>query len=633
MQLAASGHSNASPAASSHFVGHHVQAQCLIISKRLVTVRLDSLRPRSGSTTKIRRHERTEELEEKALLDNGTSAPALATLPLQRLYQHERQRPQAIYLSQPFADGTVRDFSWAETLNQSRRLAAHLLAQNWPAGSHIALLGRNSAWWFIADFAIWMAGHVSVPLYHTLTAPSIRQIIEHSECRACLIGRLDDDAVLDAGLPAGLYRIRMPDSRGSDGSDWDEIQTNTRPIEQQPLREADEVATIVYTSGTTGAPKGVMHTFATLGLVSSMSVNTFGATAADRLISYLPLAHIADRGFCQLASVQTGCRVFFAFGIDTFVNDLRRARPTLFLSVPRLWTKFQQGVNAQLPQARLQRLLKLPILSGIVSKKILRGLGLDAVRVAFSGAAPTPPELFRWYRALGIELLEVYGMSENFGISHVGRLGRYRPDSIGPGWDGVIARIDPNSGELQMKSPGAMRGYYKAEAATREAFTEDGYLKTGDRGELSEDGFLKITGRIKEQFKTSKGKFVVPAPIENRLCIGGKIEACCVTGGDALPSPLAMVMLGAEEHARCLHDEAARHATTSWLEQLLTKVNAELERHERLACLVVTPEAWTVANGLVTPTMKVRRNEIDCRYRSRMPDWCAQSSTVIWATR
>lgn len=566
------------------------------------------------------------------MLDNGTSAPASSTLPLQRLYDHERLRPQAVYMTQPLADGRVLDFSWAETMNQSRRLAAHLLAQNWPAGSQVALLGKNSAWWFIADFAIWMAGHVSVPLYQTLTAPSIRQIVEHSECVACFVGRLDSDAVVDQGLPADLHRIRMPDSRGTGGAAWHDILKNTRPIETRPLRGADEIATIVYTSGTTGAPKGVMHTFATLGLVSSMSVRMFGASAADRLISYLPLAHIADRGFCQLASVQTGCRVFFAFGIDTFVDDLRRARPTLFLSVPRLWTKFQQGVNAKLPQAKLQRLLKLPLIGRIVQQKILRGLGLDAVRVAFSGAAPTPPELFRWYRALGIELLEVYGMSENFGISHVGRLGRYRADSIGPGWDGVIARIDPNTGELQLQSPGVMRGYYKADAATREAFTDDGYLKTGDRGELSADGFLKITGRLKEQFKTAKGKYVVPAPIENRLCSGGKIEACCVTGGDALPAPLALVMLGAEEHARCQQDQAARAATTQWLEQLLAGINQELERHERLACLVITPEAWTVDNGLITPTMKVRRAEIDSRYRSRMPDWCAQSSAVIWAT-
>ncbi|WP_428312611.1 AMP-binding protein [Hydrocarboniphaga sp.] len=567
------------------------------------------------------------------MLDNGGSAPAISMLPLQRLYQHERQRPRAIFMTQPFADGHVRDFSWAETMNQSRRLAAHLLAQNWPAGSHIALLGKNSAWWFIADFAIWMAGHVSVPLYHTLTAPSILQIVEHSECVACFVGRLDDDAVVDEGLPPSMYRMRMPDSRGDGGAAWDQIQKHTRPLETQPLRDGDDIATIVYTSGTTGAPKGVMHSFATLALVSSMSVRMFGASASDRLISYLPLAHIADRGFCQLASVQTGCRVFFAFGIDTFVADMRRARPTLFLSVPRLWTKFQQGVNAQLPQAKLQRLLKLPIVSRIVRKKIRRGLGLDAVRVAFSGAAPTPPDLFLWYRALGIELLEVYGMSENFGISHVGRLGRYRPDFIGPGWDGVVARIAADSGELQMKSPGAMRGYYKAPQATAEAFTADGYLKTGDRGELSADGFLKITGRIKEQFKTAKGKYVVPAPIENRLCTAGRIEACCVTGGDALPAPLAMVMLGADEHERCLQDETTRRTTTAWLEQLLAEVNAELERHERLACLVVTPEAWTVANGLVTPTMKVRRNQIDERYRSRMPDWCTQSGAVIWATR
>jgi len=566
--------------------------------------------------------------------DQGSSAPAVAAamLPLQRLYAHERERPSAMYLSQPLADGSVVEFSWAQTMDQARRLAAYLRRQGWPPGTHIALLGKNSAWWFIADFAIWMAGHVSVPLYHTLNAASIRQIIDHSGCRACFVGRLDQPGVVDDGLPDGLPRIRLRDAAASvSGADWDAIQRDTPPMTDSPLRDASEVATIVYTSGTTGMPKGVMHCFGTLGLVSSMTTRMFSATANERLISYLPLAHIADRGFCQLASVQLGCCVYFAWGVETFVADMHRARPTLFLSVPRLWTKFQQGVSARMPPARLALLLKLPLLRGLIRRKILRGLGLDAVRVAFSGAAPTPPDLFRWYRALGIELLEVYGMSENFGISHCGRVGQFQAGLIGPPWDGVHARINAGDGEVQVRSPGSMLGYYKAEALTRDAFTDDGYLKTGDRGEISRDGQLKITGRIKEQFKTSKGKFVVPAPIENRLSSGGRIEACCVTGGDELPSPLALVMLSADEHARCLRDADARLETQAWLEQRLADTNAELDRHERLVCLVVTAEAWTVENGMVTPTMKVKRNEIDARYKRHVANWCAEKRPVIWA--
>ncbi|NKF23543.1 AMP-binding protein [Solimonas sp. C16B3] len=554
-----------------------------------------------------------------------------AALPLQRLYAHERERATQPYLIQPLADGRVLTLSWGETMRQVRHVAGWLRAQDWPHGSKIAVLAKNSAWWFIADFAIWMAGHVSVPLFHTLQAASILPLIEHAGCRACFVGRLDDPGVVDA-LPAGLPRLHLPDTASThgDGVDWPTL-LEAAPIEGEPLRDADEIATIVYTSGTTGTPKGVMHRFATLGLVSSLAVRMFGASEHDRLISYLPLAHIADRGFAELASIQLGCRVYFAWSVDSFVDDLRRARPTMLLSVPRLWAKFQQGITAQLPQAKLARLLKLPLVGRHVRRKILRALGLDALRVAFSGAAPTPPELFGFWRALGVELLEVYGMSENFGIAHVGRIGEFRPGYIGRPWDGVDARIDAQTGELQMRSPGVMAGYYQAPALTAEAFSADGYLRTGDCGELSADGLLKITGRIKEQFKTAKGKFVVPSPIENHLCADGLLEACCVTGGDALPAPLALAMLGAERQARCRDDADYRAQTQTQLEALLAGVNARLDRHERLACLVVTDEAWTVETGLVTPTMKVKRNALEHRYRPRMAAWCAQQRPVIWA--
>ena len=214
----------------------------------------------------------------------------------------------------------------------------------------------------------------------------------------------------------------------------------------------------------------------------------------------------------------------------------------MFISVPRLWLKFQQGVFAKMPPAKLDRLLKIPILGGIVRKKVLTALGLQECVFAAGGAAPMPPDLLRWYNKLGLDLVEVYGMTENCGVSHATLPGKQRPGTVGLPYEGVQSRIDPANGEIQMKSPGLMLGYYKEPELTRESFTPDGWLHTGDKGRLESDGYLRITGRVKDLFKTSKGKYVAPAPIEDRLGMHVDIEACCVTGAN-LAQPLGIAML------------------------------------------------------------------------------------------
>ena len=240
--------------------------------------------------------------------------------------------------------------------------------------------------------------------------------------------------------------------------------------------------------------------------------------------------------------------VFFAESLETFTADLQRARPTVFFSVPRLWVKFQQAVDAKMPPAKLQRLLRIPIVRGLVSKKILRALGLDACAYAAGGAAPMPPELLRWYARLGLPIAEVYGMTENCGVSHATLRGVERLGTVGQPYDGVETRIDPASGEIQMRSPGVMLGYYKEPGLTAEAIDADGWLHTGDKGALDAEGNLRITGRVKDLFKTSKGKYVAPAPIEDRLVMNGAVEACVVTGAN-LGQPLGIVMLNADAAA------------------------------------------------------------------------------------
>ncbi len=558
-----------------------------------------------------------------------TSSVADSSLALQRMYHWARTTPDRVVFTQPVGGGQVVTFTWGQALDQVRRMAAHLQSLNYPAGSRIAILSKNTAHWLMADWAIWMAGHVSVPLYPTLAASTIRQILEHSEARLLFVGKLDGWDGMKPGVPEGLPCIALPLSPKNPYPSWDSITAKTAPLQGEPVRPADELSTIMYTSGTTGAPKGVMHSFATFawGLQSGLKrVKVLDQNS--RMLSYLPLSHVAERAIVEHGVLATGMQLFFAESLDTFTLDLQRARPTVFFSVPRLWVKFQQGVQAKMPPAKLARLLKIPILKGIVRRKVLSALGLDQCVFAAGGAAPMPPELLRWYGALGLNLVEVYGMTENAGVSHSTLSGQPRPGTVGLPYDGVQSRLDPATGEIQMKAPCLMLGYYKEPELSRQALTADGWLKTGDKGALDDQGHLRITGRVKDLFKTSKGKYVAPAPIEDKLVMHAAVEACCVTGAN-LGQPLALLMLNPDACKQAATAEGRAALEASMAEHLKT-VNATLDPHEQLDTLVLSTEAWTVDNDLITPTFKVKRNRIEDRFAAQYEHWVGSRKSVVW---
>ncbi len=548
-------------------------------------------------------------------------------LPLQCAYRWEQERPQSIWLTQPMGAGQVRDYSWAQAVDEARRMAAYLQSFGWEPGTRVAILSKNCAWWLMTDLAIWMAGYVSVPLYPTLTAASVRQILEHSEAKACFVGKLDDWALMKPGIPDAVQRFSCPLSPDRSYPDWDEIVARTAPIAGSPLRAADELATIVYTSGTTGMPKGVMHSHHNIAWAAQVLHQRFGGGPEDRMLSYLPLSHVAERWVVQSGTLNAGFRVYFAESLETFASDLQRARPTMFISVPRLWVKFQQGVFAKLPREKLQRLLRIPILSRIIRKKILRGLGLDQAAFAGGGAAPMPPELLRWFGNLGLELLEGYGMTENFGCSHSNLPGQGKPGYVGVPYPGVDCRIG-EGGEVEMRSPALMLGYYKEPGKTREVMTDDGFFRTGDKGEIDGNGNLRITGRVKDLFKTSKGKYVAPAPIEDRLVVHASVEACCVVGAN-FAQPFGIVMLSQDAASRA-RDPAVRSELQRSLTQHLSSINAQLDAHEQMDFLAVVSEEWTVGNGFITPTLKVKRNIIEERYGPHFERWADSRQPVVW---
>ena len=545
------------------------------------------------------------------------------------LYYWAEQIPDKTYLVQPYPDGRVETITWKQAADQVLRMAAHLKSLGLPEGSNIAILGKNSAHWILSDLAIWAAGHVSVPLYPTLNGESAAYVLEHSDAKLLFLGKLDGIADgwndIKGHLPPDLPIISLPMSPRDDTPKWLDVIAGYEPA--SPTRpDPDTLATIAYTSGSTGRPKGVMHSFRTMMSVADGLQQMFTVTSDDRMLSYLPLAHVAERAAVQTQSLYFGFQVYFANNLGTFQQDLQRARPTFFFSVPRLWMKFYLGVNAKLPPKKQKLLFSIPVVRSMVKKKVLAQLGLDHCRIALTGAAPLSEEIITWYRKLGLELLEVYGMTENFGYSHASRPGAARIGYVGVTNPGVEHRIADN-GELEVKSTGMMLGYYRNEEKTREDVTADGFLRTGDMGEISAGGYLRITGRVKDLFKTSKGKYVVPVPIENRFN-HPSVEVVCVAGANQ-PQPCLMLLLS-EDVRDALSTGMDRNQLEQELASALATVNETSEAHEKIAFVVVVKEPWTMENGMLTPTMKIKRNVIEDAYNQKMDEWFEQKKKVIW---
>ena len=550
------------------------------------------------------------------------------TLILDHVYQKESALGDQVYLTQPVGGGRTVDYTWRQVMDQARRMAAHLQGLGLQRGDRVAMLSKNCAHFFIAELAIWMGGFTTVAIFPTEKADTIAYILEHSEAKAVFIGKLDPGWERQLpGVPDTLPRLTFPLAPDTPGARWDEIIAATAPLEGRPARAADDLALLLYTSGSTGTPKGVMHDFRHITAAAEGIVRGVGFTAQDRALSYLPLAHVFERAYIECASFVAGGHIFFADSLDTFVADIQRARPTIFISVPRLWLKFQQGVFAKMPAKKLDRLLGIPLLGRIVAKKVLTGLGLDQVRLAGSGSAPIPAELITWYRRLGLNLLEGYAMSEDFAYSHLSTAEHNLPGYVGVPYPDVEVRLS-DEGEILIKSPGRMVGYYKLPELSAQSFTADGFFHTGDRGERRPDGLLKITGRVKELFKTAKGKYIAPAPIENYINEHEAIELSCVSGVGQ-PAAYALVVLA--EHLRPrVHDPAVRAEVEAALGEWLKTVNRHVTEYERLQLFVVVAEPWSIEAGTLTPTMKIKRSRIEEMAAPHLEAWYAAGTPVLW---
>jgi len=556
-----------------------------------------------------------------------------ATSVLECIYQHEKNLADKIFLTQPVGGGKVLDYTWAQTVDQSRRMAAHLKTLGLPHGAKVALLSKNCAHFFMAEMAIWMAGYTTVAIFPTESADTVKFVLEHSESSLLFVGKLDEWHKQAPGVPESMPRIALPLAPATPYDSWDAITARTQPLQGDVLRDDNDLAMIIYTSGSTGQPKGAMHNFARISEVGhgiAKRINdSLGYDRDHRMLSYLPLAHVFERAWAETVALVHGrIHMYFAESLDTFIQDLNRAQPTIFVSVPRLWLKFQQGVFAKMPAKKLKLLLSLPFIGKVVAKKVLTGLGLNKVEMAGSGSAPLPPDLIRWYRRIGLNLVEGYAMTEDFAYSHSSDETYNEPGYVGIPYEGVQVRIS-DEGEILIKSPGQMVGYYKRPDLDAESFTADGFFKTGDLGSRRPDGQLKITGRLKELFKTSKGKYVAPAPIENLLNAHPMIELSMVSGS-GFESAYALVVL-AEDLRPKLKQSDVRSEVEKALADLLAEVNQGIADYERLKMLVVASEPWSIENGCLTPTMKIKRSRIEYAVQHQLDNWYASRSNVIWS--
>jgi long-chain acyl-CoA synthetase len=544
----------------------------------------------------------------------------MASTPLDFFYHWESHTPDHPYLRQPIND-EWKVYTYKAAGEEVRKLAAALLSLNLPPQSSIAILSKNCAHWFMADLAIMMAGHVTVPLYPTLSATGVRHILEHSEAKVIFIGKLDNYESQRSGIPDTISKISFPYYSVQESRAWNDLMAQYKPLSKNSTTDPEALATIMYSSGTTGTPKGVMLTFGALGFVGECVARHLQIKKPERFFSYLPLSHIAERAMVQMVVLASGSTVSFAESLDKFSQNLQHEQPTLFGGVPRIWSKFQEGVLAKLPQAKLDRLLSIPIVSSIIKRVVQKKLGMAKARIIVSGAAPIPISLLEWYKKLGLNIREMYGMTENTAFSHAA-FQKINLGTVGQPWPEAEVRLD-TSGEVLVRHKALMKGYLKDAETTAAIFTADGFLKTGDKGTIDAEGFLTITGRVKDQFKTAKAKFIAPAPIELKLLANNDIEQVCVVG-TGIPQPIALIVLS--QTGKSKPKDQLRQSLVSTFQE----VNQTAEDYERLDKGIIVRSDWTIENGLITPTLKIKRAEVEKMYAPKYSEWYANDERVIW---
>ena len=584
-----------------------------------------------------------------------------------QLFELARLRPEESALAFK-QDGAWQNISWQQYAMDVRRVAASLVNLGVGKGDVVCILGFNSYEWVLLDLGCIMIGAIPAGIYETSSSEEVSYILNHAEASILLLDKLEQwEKVKNCrdDLTHLRHIVKMKNSEAIDdpmvmpweafialGSDSD-VQ---RSEEMHQLTGSSDPATFIYTSGTTGPPKAVMLSNENLVWTASQAIELLGFSKDDSSISYLPLPHIAEQMFTIHAPIMAGWQVSFATSRFELLDNLKEIRPTILFGVPLIWGRFYEGIRDKLDSAsgikaaiinfalkagRAQHRAvssgqagggwRMALANKLVFSKVKDNLGLSNLKLGVTAAAPIAPEILRFLGSLDIPLIECYGQSEGTGIATTNAPWNNRIGTTGPPFPGVEVKVAEDE-EIMIKGPNVFLGYYKDGEAT-ESCLKDGWLLSGDVGHFDDEGFLMITGRKKEILVTMGGKNIAPLAIEERLkqipgvshavMIGDQRKYCTaimtLDPAYLLSEKLNVNIDGAdmtalvpllESHGKKMEDFAADPAFIAEIQAGVDEVNSHVGQYQNIQKFTLLPRVFTIDDGELTPTLKVKRNKV-----------------------
>ena len=559
--------------------------------------------------------------------------------------------------------GIWRDVTWGQYGEKVRQVAMGLISLGLKKGECVSVISENRPEWVYADFGIMSAGGVTAGIYTTNAAEECGYVVQNSDSRFYIAENEEqfdkalkfrkDTPTLEKIIVIEMEGLkRYKDSMLMSFDDLlklgKEFDAKNPGLFEQRVSEVklDDLAVLIYTSGTTGPPKGAMLTHGNILLMSEAMTAANPVYDGDETLSFLPLCHIFEQLFTVMSNTRYGSTVNFIESPDTVMDNMKEVSPTVTYAVPRIWEKYASAIMIRMSDATWFKRMVFKACLGIgmkyadlklnfkpippylkvgylaayaaVFRKLKERLGFDRVRVAFSGAAPISPNVLKFFNALGLLLIEGYGQTEGTGVTTTSHQGQLKLGTVGKALPGTEVKIAPD-GEILVKGPGVFKGYYKNPQATAETL-KDGWLYSGDVGELDEDGFLKITDRKKDLIITAGGKNIAPQNIENQLKFNPYINDAVVIG-DRRKYLVALVAIDEDNVIKYAQDNKIQFGTYASLTQApeikqliqkeVDKVNKTMARVEQVKKFGILPKKLYEETGEVTPTMKVKRKYVN----------------------
>jgi len=594
--------------------------------------------------------------------------PAFKTLPemFEVVFAHYKGRRDRYALLRK-VDGKYQGISHDELKADVEALAAYLHSIGVRKGDRVGILSENRPAWVVADMAILKLGAIDVPLYPTLPPNQIAYILQNSEAKAVVVStslQLNKIRKIKNEVPSLMHVLSMNpiENRESHEIELEEAQRIGRAFaEKTPdwfkdVEKIDEndIATLIYTSGTTGLPKGVMLTHRNICENIKSCVACLPVDSNDRTLSFLPLSHSYERTAGYYVMFACGVEIYYAESIETVSLNIAEVKPTIVITVPRLFERIKTalfkdldagpavrkkiffwalGVGKKFAKAKREGKIS-PLLAmqhalatKLVFSKVQEKFG-GCIRYFVSGGAALPKETGEFFEALGITILEGYGLTETSPVTHVNRIEKIKFGTVGPPIKNVEQKIAPD-GEILLRGPNIMKGYWRDEAATREVIEPDGWLHTGDIGEIDEDGYLKITDRKKHIIVNSGGKNIAPLPIENMIqnspfvdqvvVLGEKrpfLTAVIVPNFDAVRAFARKNQIPFESDKDLLQREEVKKI----FDDHLKKISRELASHEKVRRFILSSEPFSIEAGEMTPTLKIKRKIVEEKFKAQLEE-------------